>query len=231
MRDSLSCTRIMASCWPELLVYAADQSGFKPISETIISRSLAGIDNFRNSSTSPIRFSVSSSRKLDGARTDNVICPASTCGKNSRPIPRPSTNDAKNSVPTPVITDVRLLSDQSRIWTYRLVTLSIKFWNCWEILAIRPTGWLCGFVNARPGLCSSGRKRAHIMGTNVLDNRKEVSMAKPTASVSGRNRKPPIPGIMASGARTITVVHVATNTGTITSAQPSSAARMRDLPI
>ena len=59
----------------------------------------------------------------------------------------------------------------------------------------------------------------------------EVSMAKPTANVSGRNRNPPIPGNNASGASTMKVVHAATITGTMTCEQPSIAARIRDLPM
>ena len=80
------------------------------------------------------------------------------------------------------------------------------------------------------GRCSSGRNLAHIIGTNVRESRNDVSIAKPTAIVSGAKRNPPIPGIIVSGAKTITVVQVATITGTMTSAHPSSAARMRDLP-
>ncbi len=55
-------------------------------------------------------------------------------------------------------------------------------------------------------------------------------MAKATARASGRNRNPPMPGIRAMGASTMFVVQVATSTGIITSAQPSRAARIRDLP-
>ena len=56
-------------------------------------------------------------------------------------------------------------------------------------------------------------------------------MAKATARASGLNRKPPMPGIRPSGASTIIVVQVATRTGTMTSIEPSRAARRRDLPI
>ena len=55
-------------------------------------------------------------------------------------------------------------------------------------------------------------------------------MENATANVSGRNRKPPIPGIKAMGQRTMIVVSVATSTGMVTSTAPSKAALMRDLP-
>jgi hypothetical protein len=53
---------------------------------------------------------------------------------------------------------------------------------------------------------------------------KTAVMAKVTASVMGRNRKRPMPGIRASGERTRKVHRVATNAGVATSLAPSRAA-------
>ena len=121
-----SCRRITASCCPELVVYAADQSGFRPISETIISRSAAGTVSFRNRSTSLTRSSVASKRRLDGARRRKTICPASTCGKNSRPMNGTTASDPLKSRHTAITTLARLPRHHRRAAKYPAANPSMR---------------------------------------------------------------------------------------------------------
>ena len=200
----VSWMRMTASCWPALACRRPTSRGSarsRRRSSAVRAAGMCFVDELPRRRRSAARW-----RRAAGStapRTMIVIWPASTCGKNSWPITGPAPATRRTARPTPsqhqdaVPQGDRQQTRRTGGSTRSRTALDAGRRGAPKTPAARPAAWAAWSPWSWP--CARGSIFEHRAGTNVHDRTNDASMANATARVSGLNRKPPMPGIRATG--------------------------------